>query len=206
MDRPALPALIPASTGTRRGFQTHLPETGALFLFLALRFACRSSAFRRRTKSCAFDDHGISAQSRHSQSLASSSHRPDSVTAACTRPRNSLSNALSLKNRLPVLVVQTPISSCTTPNRRRRITAHDRSTSATSCKRQVTTALRCDADLWWHFGHRSDIRHPRIKPQVVSVWIEDDWHAVVAREKAAFNTWLSSKQNAKAWLKRWNCV
>jgi hypothetical protein len=28
-------------------------------------------------------------------------------------------------------------------------------------------------------GRRTDIPHPRIKPQIVAVWIEDDWHSVV---------------------------
>ena len=29
------------------------------------------------------------------------------------------------------------------------------------------------------FGCRSRIPHPRIEPQVVGVWIKDDWHSVV---------------------------
>jgi hypothetical protein len=29
------------------------------------------------------------------------------------------------------------------------------------------------------FGRRSQIRHPRIKPNVVGVWIENHWHPVV---------------------------
>jgi hypothetical protein len=29
------------------------------------------------------------------------------------------------------------------------------------------------------FGRRSRVLHPRIEPQVVAVWIKDDWHSVV---------------------------
>src|SRR6266849_9894418 len=30
-----------------------------------------------------------------------------------------------------------------------------------------------------HFRHHFDTRHPRIEPQVVTVWIKNNWHTVV---------------------------
>jgi len=29
------------------------------------------------------------------------------------------------------------------------------------------------------FGRRSDIRHSGVEPNVVAVWVEDDWHSVL---------------------------
>jgi hypothetical protein len=39
-----------------------------------------------------------------------------------------------------------------------------------------------------HIGHYSDIMHPWIEPQIVTVWIENNWHAVV-------NGWVHQDAN-----------
>ncbi len=83
--------IVPPSPGVLRSVQqvrrllAHacwLVRKAAIEAARPARAAAPVGAYCWRSKSCAFDDHGISSQSRHSQSVASSSHRPDFVTAA----------------------------------------------------------------------------------------------------------------------------
>ncbi len=70
----------------------------------AARAAAPVGAYCWRNNSCALADHGINSQSRHTQSVFSSSQMPATSTALRTFSRNSNSRGASLKNRRPVRV------------------------------------------------------------------------------------------------------
>jgi hypothetical protein len=98
----------------------------------AARPADPTAAYCVFRSSCAFADHGISSQSRHTHVVFNVVQRSAAVIAARTRSRNRPSRSPSLKNRLPVRVVTLPISPSSTPNR---------SLAARSSRQTVTTAL-----------------------------------------------------------------
>ena len=46
-----------------------------------------------------------------------------------------------------------------------------------------------------HVGHGFHVVHPRIEPQIVTVWIEDDWHSIM--DGGSHSVWSRGQNRAR---------